>query len=315
MEAKSSCATACISPPAVPLYRSKTELTLDAFRQNHQKSLSADVSSQPQDRENTKHQPPGKARRGHSTSNIPTYLPRPKHKDSAPPTPFKSSVLVLNTDLQNQVVNNNPRSPEPELSPTTSQPLSPRKNPQVLCNSESRSRRPPASHSSYGIETSTGPPPSFSTQKSRSQDRMWKPPTPESSDASPTLKQSFFAGDMSAPHDHGDGISPTHITTTSREEFETSDAADQGEEPQFKSKNHTTPPSLSEQGSLEFHNDSGYTKGGINGAATAENNSPSSGEDQQSGKSEDLFLQIAKSEASRPKTSPDSEKRVRSTYS
>ena len=34
-------------------------------------------------------------------------------------------------------------------------------------------RKPPASHSSYGIETSNGPPPSYSTQLTLSQERPW----------------------------------------------------------------------------------------------------------------------------------------------
>ena len=43
-------------------------------------------------------------------------------------------------------------------------------------------KRAPASHSSYGIETSCGPPPSFSTQQTLSQDRLWKPPPIEKLD-------------------------------------------------------------------------------------------------------------------------------------
>jgi hypothetical protein len=45
-------------------------------------------------------------------------------------------------------------------------------------------RRAPASHSSYGVATSCGPPPSFSTQKTLSQDRLWKPAVPEKTDPS-----------------------------------------------------------------------------------------------------------------------------------
>ena len=39
----------------------------------------------------------------------------------------------------------------------------------------SQKRKPPASHSSYGIETSNGPPPSYSTQQTLSQDRAVRP--------------------------------------------------------------------------------------------------------------------------------------------
>jgi hypothetical protein len=44
-------------------------------------------------------------------------------------------------------------------------------------------KRAPASHSSYGIATSCGPPPSFSTQRTLSQDRPWKPAVPDKIDA------------------------------------------------------------------------------------------------------------------------------------
>ena len=40
-------------------------------------------------------------------------------------------------------------------------------------------KKSPASHSSHGVETFNGPPPSFSTQLTLSQDRLWKPALPE----------------------------------------------------------------------------------------------------------------------------------------
>lgn len=40
-------------------------------------------------------------------------------------------------------------------------------------------KKSPASHSSHGVETLNGPPPSFSTQRTLSQDRLWKPALPD----------------------------------------------------------------------------------------------------------------------------------------
>ena len=63
-------------------------------------------------------------------------------------------------------------------------------------------KRAPASHSSYGIATTCGPPPSFSTQRTLSQDRLWKPAAPDKLDTNtdaPTLpitKGAFVMGDL-----------------------------------------------------------------------------------------------------------------------
>ena len=71
-------------------------------------------------------------------------------------------------------------TPASENRPTT--PTTPLlRIPSNASTTDSRSptqRRAPASHSSYGVETSCGPPPSFSTQRTFSQDRVWKPSPP-----------------------------------------------------------------------------------------------------------------------------------------
>lgn len=325
MEAESSCTTntsttattTYIPLPAAVLYRSLTEPFLDAPRRlqpqfdshTHQKSFSTDASSSAQKPASTKSQRLEKTRRGHSTSNIPTVSPRQQQKNHASPKSLAAITLSLNSDPYSEATVSDICSPESELSTSTTRSLSPRKNHSNPSNSESRSKRPPASHSSYGIETSTGPPPSFSTQRTLSQDRMWKPPTPESSDASPTLKQGFFTGDMSASQAHGSGASPKHKAATDREDFETPDAAELDREPLSRTEEYNTPKSAGEHDRSVLLNDDN-AKGGIDGSATEDNNIPSSGEDQQSGKSEDIFLQIVKSEAGRSDISPHSERRV-----
>src|SRR2546423_2029168 len=73
------------------------------------------------------------------------------------------------------------KAPDPLPAPLSS----PRLKSSFKATSESRTpvlKRAPASHSSYGIATSCGPPPSFSTQRTLSQDRLWKPTAPDKID-------------------------------------------------------------------------------------------------------------------------------------
>src|SRR5262249_50515036 len=58
-------------------------------------------------------------------------------------------------------------TPPEESSRVQQQPLLSRAN-----SVPSPQRRPPASHSSYGVETRSGPPPSYTTQITLSQDRI-----------------------------------------------------------------------------------------------------------------------------------------------
>jgi hypothetical protein len=91
--------------------------------------------------------------------SVPTFHAKPDPRD------FKSAL----------------RLPAPESLPAT--PATPLlRAPSNASTTDSRStsqRRAPASHSSYGVETSNGPPPSFTTQRTLSQDRLWKPSLPE----------------------------------------------------------------------------------------------------------------------------------------
>lgn len=77
----------------------------------------------------------------------------------------------------------NLHSPQPDTEnrPSSSPGAQPPSTPLLRANtspsiprlSPSQTRKAPASHSSYGIETSNGPPPSYSTRQTLSQDRGW----------------------------------------------------------------------------------------------------------------------------------------------
>lgn len=69
--------------------------------------------------------------------------------------------------LKPSTSDNNPTVVQTDTSPS-------RLSRAQLSRAHSSPRRPPASHSSYGIETNSGPPPSFDTQRTRSQERVWR---------------------------------------------------------------------------------------------------------------------------------------------
>lgn len=84
-------------------------------------------------------------------------------------TPKISSVPSLHASLE--VIDRH------NSQPPTSNSARPRPDPLHRANSHPLQRspahkRPPASHSSYGVETTCGPPPSYSTQRTLSQDRI-----------------------------------------------------------------------------------------------------------------------------------------------
>ncbi|KAJ9608424.1 hypothetical protein H2200_007412 [Cladophialophora chaetospira] len=108
------------------------------------------------------------------TTSLPTAAPSPGmrrlvgiSKTTSVPS-FNSPSLHANPD------NDKDRRPSSSsgISPSSANPpLLRRTNSNTLQRSASQ-RRPPASHSSYGIETTLGPPPSYSTQRTLSQDRV-----------------------------------------------------------------------------------------------------------------------------------------------
>jgi hypothetical protein len=151
---------------------------------------------------------------------------------SSPPNPTKPSILPLR---KHKRVDSGPvKSPTvpvfhkqkgpgeasnaPGLlsAPTPSSPLLKTSKATTPDNRSPVHRRAPASHSSYGVATSCGPPPSFSTQKTLSQDRLWKPAVPEKTDTS------LDASALQAPQVAlvmGDHTSPPASSPTSGEEL------------------------------------------------------------------------------------------------
>ena len=75
-------------------------------------------------------------------------------------------------NLSSRVEDDGRPSSSPGAQPPSTPLLRAHTTPSLLRLSPSQKRKPPASHSSYGIETSNGPPPSYSTQQTLSQERV-----------------------------------------------------------------------------------------------------------------------------------------------
>ena len=132
-----------------------------------------------------------------------------------------------------------------------------------------RLKRSPASHSSYGVETACGPPPSISTQRALPEDRLWRP-TGTDYPIIPPPNLAFT-----------ESISPTHELIT--------DATERPDQEISSQEDNSTPELL--DGSLESDEAEGDATLRAMDASTDEETKGSS-----AGSREDLFLNIAKVE-------------------
>lgn len=115
-----------------------------------------------------------------------------------------------------------------EDRPSSSPGAQPPSNPLLRANttpsiprlSPSQKRKPPASHSSYGIETSNGPPPSYSTQQTLSQERTWsqergrsqKPVTLNSTSSDDISPRPTIIHQVTAPEIYNPESAPENVT-------------------------------------------------------------------------------------------------------
>ncbi|KIW25084.1 uncharacterized protein PV07_10754 [Cladophialophora immunda] len=134
----------------------------------------------------------------------PPLRKKPKLSSNAP-APNSSSVLQPSPGMRKPVgisktlsvpsfsisLDPDPNDNRPSSSSGISQPSTPlrRTNSNTLQRSPSQ-KRPPASHSSYGVETVCGPPPSYSTQRTLSQDRIRLDRNPSTRSTNDTTRDS-----------------------------------------------------------------------------------------------------------------------------
>ena len=170
--------------------------------------------------------------------------------------------------------------------------------------SPSQKRRPPASHSSYGVETTLGPPPSYSTQQQRSvpqeRVRVEQPRqkagagservTPQLNEVATTTKQ------QSRDVPTNDHLTALPVPRSSDPDFSSPETLDSQSLNTPREGSVTTPPT-SAGGTNMAEADEAVPKGlGLDG--TQDDAKASSSDETQ--RSEDLFLNIAKTDASRP---------------
>lgn len=253
-----------------------------------------------------------------STSALPLPLPlRPQLPGHDPLHMHKlaatSSVPSLRLALD---INSSSDTHRPSSSGGLTHPPSPlqRANSHPLQRSPSQKpRKPPASHSSYGVETFLGPPPSYSTQRTLSQDRV------RNLDRNGGLPRSTNKTRDTSPTKSNDlSVEPESITATARlspvkvtPDVTTSPNADSsGDElnPPETSSSVTadsqsllTPTSSMSKVSPTAAAASGDEKENMGAhhlqVAMLEDDGKGSSSDER--KSEDLFLNIAKADAAR----------------
>lgn len=166
-------------------------------------------------------------------------------------------------------------------------------------------RKPPASHSSYGVETSLGPPPSYTTQRTLSQDRVWKlessqrqPNPPQKSHHAPIPQEpdDLVDDSIAVKEQSGEVSSPDTLETQSIPTPSTEDMAD-------------ATPQMADY-SFSAHDDAedrSRTLRAYGITATDADSKESSGDDR---KSEDLFLNIARADGNRQPPQGGVEKRT-----
>ncbi|KAK5940270.1 hypothetical protein PMZ80_007690 [Knufia obscura] len=158
-------------------------------------------------------------------------------------------------------------------------------------------KRPPASHSSYGIETVTGPPPSFDTRRTLSQERVWTLDRSKSLRA--TLGNECPESEQQAREAENKTASDTKFSSPATPLLVQSspDIAD--------TQSVVTPTDGDVVAVMDTRSERGL------GVGHSEGGSKSSSESQ---KSEDLFLNIAKVDAGRPSSSKGDKRRSRISF-
>lgn len=157
-------------------------------------------------------------------------------------------------------------------------------NPSIIDGRSPTHRRAPASHSSYGIETSCGPPPSFSTQRTLSQDRLWKPTSPERPE---------IGSDVASPRVSRPAPPVKELQSV----------------PEPLALNHVAMETPSIVNNTDHLEESVDEKNTSDSPVGDEQSKDSSSEDR---KSEDLFLNIAK-DSEKQETNPNDDRRSRAS--
>jgi len=185
--------------------RSQTEPLIESPERSHKPCSSVDASPRLQpalERDNASATPsparPQMKRRSTTLTSIPA---RTNQSRKDPPLTKSPSVPTfhIKSDSRDYKSALPLAAPDP-LPATPGTPMLRVSSNASTADSRSPSqKRAPASHSSYGVETSNGPPPSFTTQRTLSQDRLWKPSPPEMSNVPQKSNAGCFYEEFDPP--------------------------------------------------------------------------------------------------------------------
>jgi len=164
-------------------------------------------------------------------------------------------------------------------------------------------KRPPASHSSYGVETITGPPPSFDTQRSLSQEKVWRIDRSKSlrmttASTRPKSREPALAEAVSVSEQQVSYSSEETPTSISQLDRFPPDIAD--------NQNMPTVSNTADDTTMEEQNEHETDLTHSEVASKAD-----SKESSDSHNGEDLFLNIARTDAARPSSSRSEKQKSR----
>lgn len=239
-------------------------------------------------------------------------LPSPRHSAIAPAKFTSLNTLeATNNNSQSSTTELQACSPSSSTSPT---PLALQLGsyfaPQPgASGSEARSpqnRRPPASHSSHGIETSSGPPPALSTRRSYNAESPWRsPPSSDPRAIHPSMVHSASIDSI---------VRQTHHITNDHIESDTSEGVRSPRPPKSSIVEGRT---IAMDGRYEVQSESEDERDStlrINGykAINGRHTRKESGQQQSQSSHEDLFLNLARADSvvdDRPEPSSRGERR------
>lgn len=223
------------------------------------------------------------------TSNASASLPHLKRKTGHKHMRQEVHAYPTDTKTTTHIISSASLAPGPS-SPTKSSRLC-----LTRSNTAPSPKRARASHSSYGVETIVGPPPSFDTRRTYSQERVWKV------DRSKALCMTPVPDRAEAEQQQQDALEDTDSPET-RQDLPTTPLLVNSSPDTADTQSIATPSDAEEVSVMEVRNEQGL------GLSNDENGSKASSG---SHKSEDLFLNIARVDATRPSSSKGEKRKTR----
>jgi hypothetical protein len=237
-----------------------------------------------------------------------------QHSPTRKPTPRRSSIgplsppISLPTEVR-EVISNlpTPNTTNGNTIPSSISYFKPPNNPSSIAQRSPPQKRPPASRSSHGVETSTGPPPAISTQRTYSQDKIWQPILPIESAAppSPLSKQGPEIQLNNSPPSSNDSSVKDTANTSPTGSHESSAVPSRNNSIKEEGKKMTMTTRYMDD---MANGDPDRTIRGLD-AVMADQDSVATGSDKSQPRNEDVFLNIARANSGRRTAAERAERR------